>query len=266
MTKPGPEAGARTPGSAGAEPAHLSAGALRLVSYNIHKGIGGVDRRYRIERVIEVLAALRPDVALLQEVDEGAPRSRLDRQVDVIGDALGLPHRAYHVNVFLSRGHYGNAVLSRFPLDHQSNLDLTQRFRKRRGAEHVRFSVRAGDRPRRVWLYNVHLGLEEAERRRQLQHLLTWHSGHRVHADTAVVVAGDFNDVWRSLGGKVLEPAGFRGIANRPLTFPAFRPLRPLDALFVLGPVEIQRAEAPALKLARVASDHLPLSVALKFR
>lgn len=28
---------------------------MRLLSYNIHKGIGGQDRRYRLDRIIEVL-------------------------------------------------------------------------------------------------------------------------------------------------------------------------------------------------------------------
>ena len=49
---------------------------LRVVSYNIHKCIGGVDRRYEPERTAEVLRKLEADVLLLQEVDAGvvAPR------------------------------------------------------------------------------------------------------------------------------------------------------------------------------------------------
>ena len=48
-------------------------------------------RRYRPGRIIETLARYDPDVVLLQEVDDGVPRSRRDRQVDLLGDALGLP-------------------------------------------------------------------------------------------------------------------------------------------------------------------------------
>ncbi len=65
---------------------------FRLITYNIHRGIGGVDRRYRPERVIAALARCRPDVVLLQEVDEGARHSRRHRQVDLLGDALELHH------------------------------------------------------------------------------------------------------------------------------------------------------------------------------
>ena len=53
----------------------------------------------------------------------GVRESRDDsvtRQVDWLGDTLGLPYRAYQANVRLRHGgHYGNAILSRFPLhDH----------------------------------------------------------------------------------------------------------------------------------------------------
>ena len=48
---------------------------LRVVSYNIHKCIGGVDRRYDPARTVACLAHYAPDVVLLQEVDAGAKRS-----------------------------------------------------------------------------------------------------------------------------------------------------------------------------------------------
>ena len=40
---------------------------FRIITYNIHKGIGGVDRRYRLQRIIETIAHYRPDIALLRE-------------------------------------------------------------------------------------------------------------------------------------------------------------------------------------------------------
>ena len=69
------------------------------MTYNIHKGIGGVDRRYELNRVIEVLRSCEPDIAFLQEVDEGAPRSlggvKLEMGVDLSLESgeEGLPCR-----------------------------------------------------------------------------------------------------------------------------------------------------------------------------
>ncbi len=239
---------------------------LRVVTWNIHKGIGGVDRRYRPERVVEVLAECDADLVLLQEVDEGARRSRRDRQVDLLGDALGLGHRAYFPNHVLKQGHYGNAILSRFPLDHAENLDLTLPLKKKRGSLHARLTVTDGKRRARLWIHNVHLGLAEYERKRQLQRILDWQAGHRMSDRTTVLIGGDLNDVWNTLGPTVLEPAGFAGISIRPKTFPAVRPVRPLDAVFVRGPARITRAGAIVKPPARDASDHLPLVVSLRVR
>ena len=49
---------------------------FRIVTYNIHKGIGGIDRRYRPERIAETLAHYEPDIVFMQEVDDGVPRSK----------------------------------------------------------------------------------------------------------------------------------------------------------------------------------------------
>ena len=78
---------------------------FRVLSWNIHKGIGGVDRRYRPERTLEVIRHYRPDLVLMQEVDEGVRRSSFHRQVDVLGDALELRHRSYGPNVRVRRPH-----------------------------------------------------------------------------------------------------------------------------------------------------------------
>ena len=99
---------------------------LLIASYNIHKCIGGVDRRYDPARVCDAVGSPTPDILLLQEVDEGARRSRRHRQVDVLGDLFGLPHRAFFPNVAVrGGGHYGNAILSRFPITEVVNIDVT---------------------------------------------------------------------------------------------------------------------------------------------
>ncbi|MBL8840586.1 MAG: endonuclease/exonuclease/phosphatase family protein [Planctomycetes bacterium] len=233
---------------------------VRLASWNIHKGIGGVDRRYLPERIIEQLRALDADIVLLQEVDDGARRSRFDRQVDLLGDALRLPHRAWWPNHHLNVGRYGNALLSRLPFREPFNLSLTLPLHKKRAALHARFAV--DHLPHGLWIFNCHLGLAEAERRQQLRRILR-HIDEHHGSEEHVVIAGDLNDVWQQLGPAVLHPAGFRSVPRPPLTFPAFKPLRPLDRVFVRGSIGIARCERVEGLLARTASDHRPLYVEL---
>ncbi len=232
---------------------------FRLITYNIHKGIGGVDRRYRLERIVAVLARYEPDVVLLQEVAEGVPRSRRHRQVDLLGDALGLCHRAFQVNVKLRKGVYGNAILSRFPLSDVQDIDLTVPLKKRRRALVAHCRLGFDGHTSRLLIANLHLGLAALERRVQLRRLLRSDVLVHTHRDTAVIVAGDFNDVYGKLGRRLLEPAGFQPAAGRVKTFPAILPLRPLDRIYFRGRLKLVRSFAPRTAMARRASDHLPL-------
>ncbi len=93
---------------------------LRIMSYNIHKGIGGIDRKYKPERIINTIEYYKPDIIFLQEVDDGVPRSKSHIQVKLIADALGYKYYVFQANVFLRNGCYGNAILSHHPIiNHQ---------------------------------------------------------------------------------------------------------------------------------------------------
>lgn len=236
---------------------------LRLLTYNVHKCIGGLDRRYRPERVWGVIAPYEPDFVLLQECDEGARRSNGDRQVDLLGDLLGLRHRTFFPNVRVpGGGHYGNAILSRYPLTHTSNIDLTVRWTKRRSVLHARFRVRRNGKDeafRTVNVYNLHLGLSQVLRKMQLKTFLASQPFASHHPRTPLILAGDFNDVWGTLGKDLLEPVGFRGSAAPPRTFPAYAPVYALDGVYVRGDVDLVDVRRASSAVSRWASDHLPL-------
>lgn len=234
-------------------------GNLRLVTYNIHKGIGGVDRRYRLQRVIETLRHCQPDIALLQEVDDGVPRSRHHRQVDLLAEAVDLEHFAYQRNVSLSLGHYGNAVLSRYPITSTEHVDLTIPLKKRRRALVARCRVPVGQHTRSLLVVNVHLGLSSIERQMQLRRLLQRHPLAQTSRRLPVVIGGDYNDVYGNMGRRVMFAHGFASVGHRIRTFPAMLPVRCLDRIFYRGCLELGHAFASHSQLARQASDHLPL-------
>jgi endonuclease/exonuclease/phosphatase family metal-dependent hydrolase len=240
---------------------------LRLLTYNIHKGIGGVDRRYRPERITAVLGHYDPHIVLLQEVDDGARRSRRDRQAEMFAQALGMPHRAFFPNVRVrGGGSYGNAVLSRFPIVAASNIDLTYPGRKRRSALHAALHVTGphGGRSRTVHVFNLHLGLAGFEREWQLERFFANHPFAGLARRTPVIVGGDFNDVWGRLGPAFFKPAEFHVPEQPARTFPAWAPVRALDAVYVRGDLRVHHIYRSHLREARFASDHLPLSADLE--
>lgn len=232
---------------------------FRLMTYNIHKGIGGVDRRYRPERIVTTIARYRPDIVLLQEVDDGVPRSRFDRVVDLLGDALDFRHRAFQQNVTLRRGGYGNAILSRFPLSDVSDIDLTIPMKKRRRALVAHCELRWEHHSRSILLFNVHLGLAGFERAMQLRKILSSEALKHTRDSTATIIAGDFNDVWGSLGKAILEPQGFIPALGMTKTFPAILPMRPLDRVYFRGGLKLTHGFASHTRLSKRASDHLPV-------
>jgi endonuclease/exonuclease/phosphatase family metal-dependent hydrolase len=243
---------------------------IRVVTYNIHRAIG-VDRRFRPERIIRILHHHNPDVVLLQEVDEGAPRSRELDMARELAAELGFRHFAVGHNVSLRRGRYGNATLSRFPILRERNIDLSvETSWIRRGCQHTSIQPIEG-RPV-VEVFNLHLGLSARERQRQVELLARSSEFAGLGPDVPCLVAGDFND-WRSR----LRPAftnglgfhcatdrrsmGMRSLRKvRPLlTFPSFSPRGGLDRIYYRGPLRLLGVRRCRLQVSRLASDHLPV-------
>ena len=239
---------------------------LRMMTYNIHRAIG-VDRRFRPERIVEIVAHYAPDVLLLQEVDEGVPRSReMDLGRD-LADALGYPHFVVGHNVSLRKGRYGNATLSRYPILRERNIDLTIDSRKRRGCQHTTIEIeKAHGHPHKMDVFNLHLGLGSQERVRQIGHLVRSREFSELDPDQPSVIGGDFND-WRSLLHPIFTEILRFGIATHKgdsyngalRTYPSFSPRGGLDRIYYRGPIRALTAHTCRLRLSRVASDHLPV-------
>jgi len=240
---------------------------VRLLTWNIHKGIGGMDRRYAPGRITSVIAHYEPDVVLLQEVDDDCARSGGDRQVDLIADVLTLPHRAYGANVRLTRGRYGNATLSRWPILHGHNVNLTFGPKKARGALITDIDVEENGHHVRLHVVNLHLGLSGVERRWQAHRLLAAVRLEHLTRASRLIVAGDFNDWSGAVPRLLMSNYGLRCVTGRGTaatrTFPAWSPMGALDRVLVRGNVRCTKHYASRLDLARQASDHLPVVVEL---
>ena len=250
---------------------------IRVLTYNIHRAIG-LDGAFRPERIAAVVRHHDPDIALLQEVDHGAPRSRRLELARELSGLCEVPHYAAGYNVRLSEGQYGNATLSRWPIELEENLDLTIGRRKARGALYTRITATSPHAHPEVahplHVFNAHLGLSARERHRQIARLAQATPFAAIDTTAACVVAGDFND-WRSLlFDEFVRVLGFRcatttgeGRRRKVIrTFPTISARGPLDRLYVRGPLRVLDARTSRLRTARLASDHLPLIIDLETR
>src|SRR5687767_2391764 len=100
---------------------------LQILSFNIHKGIGWNTHKTTIPQLKSELDKLQPDILFLQEI--------LDSQLDALTSEI-WPYSAYGENVSHPRKCYGNAVLSKYPVTFNKNLDLSMHRYERRGMLH----------------------------------------------------------------------------------------------------------------------------------
>ena len=228
---------------------------LVVATYNIHSCVG-VDRRYDPDRVATVLRELDADIIGLQEV---GMRHRLAGGVEqhsYFAASTGLEAVASTLGRNY-RGRFGNALLTRFPVQSVRHIDLSVAGREPRGAIDAELVVEG----RRLRVVVTHLGLRAAERRQQIQRLLLALAAAPGGAE-ATVVMGDLNE-WRGRRGGI--PALDRRLGRAPArrTFPSWLPVLSLDRIYVDGSASIAALAVHRSALARLASDHLPLRAAL---
>ena len=226
---------------------------LRIVTYNIHRS-RGMDRRTRPERVAAVLREIGADIVALQEVVGAGPAGQ--SQIEEIGAALGMGWvmaSARHL-----RGHkFGNVVLSRFPIVHHAEYDLSWKSCEERCLQ--RADIQVNGRPLHV--YNVHLGTAILERRYQAQRLATIVSDR--HVAGPKIVLGDFNEWMKGLTTTLLssklKSVDLASYLKRRRTYPGLFPILHLDHIYYAGRLEVVGIALPRTRLSLVASDHLPL-------
>lgn len=231
---------------------------MRLLSWNIHKGIGGRDRRYSLQRIIECIHHERPDLVCLQEVDRLVRRSNFDDQPRVLGQTLNF-HSIFQANVPVANGTYGNLILSRWAVGSTHRISLKRGIRKSRGAQLIHVETPEGV----IHLVNTHLGLDERERHWQVKALLA-HQLFQSSQAVPTIIAGDFNDWRNTLAERSLATCGFQQVTSPPSefrSFPSWLPVGGLDKIFIRGNVTMIDARVVRTSLSRIASDHLPIIV-----
>lgn len=171
----------RIAGTANRSPSYSVPEVLRIVSFNLKHG-QAADRALALLRDTPQLATA--DIIALQEMDDAGVRT--------IAEGLGH-HYVYYPAVTQASGRYfGNALLSRWPIEQDGKLILPVRSLIT-GAQRiaVRATVRIG--PARVKVYSVHLAslrdVLPPDQQRQWAAVLE-------NADTSafpVIIAGDIN-------------------------------------------------------------------------
>jgi endonuclease/exonuclease/phosphatase family metal-dependent hydrolase len=231
---------------------------VRVATYNVHR-CRGLDRRTLPERTAEVLAAVGADVIAVQEMI--GPGRAAPGHAQALGAALGMGWVMAPARILRGRL-FGNVILSRFPIRHHAQVDLSWKTCEPRNAHRAELVVGGAA----LHVYNVHLGTALNERRYQAERLVTF--VHDRRAAGPKILLGDFNEWTRgrttTLLSERLSSVDLYPFLRRRRTYPGFFPILHLDHIYYEGHVEVLNVELPRTRKALVASDHLPLVADLR--
>lgn len=237
---------------------------IRIVTYNIHK-CRGMDRRVSPGRIARVLREIDADIVALQEVVRLPGEKAANDQSRHISSEAGYPHHCFGETRPLMGGIYGNATLSRWPVEYWISYDLSHARREPRGC------LRTDIRFHKTLLHvmNVHLGTGFMERRAQARTLLGPEVLERDDMKSPRLVVGDFNEWTRGLVTQMLSArfvsAELKPRPRRMRSYPGVMPVLHLDHIYYDPQLRLVDFYLHRSRLALVASDHLPLVAEFSF-
>ncbi|HZX92416.1 MAG TPA: endonuclease/exonuclease/phosphatase family protein [Rudaea sp.] len=217
-----------------------------IVSYNTHGGVG-MDRRFAPDRIARVLAEIGADIIALQELEL---RANGFDMLAYLQRETGF-HSIAGPTIRSTDRDFGNGLLSRFPIVSVAQVTLDVARREPRGA--IDALVDCGGAPLRV--IATHLGLRPSERRDQVKRLL---DTVRAGPSLPTVLLGDLNE-WLLRGRPLRWLHEHFGESPAHATFPSPLPLLALDRIWSSPASLLRRVRVHRSRLARRASDHLPL-------
>ncbi|WP_035601046.1 endonuclease/exonuclease/phosphatase family protein [Haloferula sp. BvORR071] len=232
--------------------ASVQAGELRVLSWNLHHGVGE-DDKLDLERIAKVISEQKPDLVALQEIDNKCRRSKSIDEAAELARLTGL-HVAFGKAMDFDGGAYGQAILSRFPIGdtqvHQLPGD---------GEPRIAFEAEVKIDGKPLRMVTVHLDhQQDARRLKQAETLAKALENHH----EPMILAGDFNDGPESAPLKAFA-AQWQAVPKKEpkLTCPAGKPSSEIDHIFLGG---LERKEDATVLQENVASDHRPVVAVIK--
>lgn len=241
--------------------------AIKVLTYNIHKGFDIYNREFVLHKIRDQLQKVDVDVIFLQEIlgQHQQHEARITgwpevSQFEFLADQL-WPHYAYAKNAIYSKGHHGNAILSKYAIEQFKNINVSRFSRASRSLLHG--IIQLPDVDLRLHVICVHLELIGFERKRQLN-ILKRYINESISDNEPIILAGDFND-WNGRMGLHFESdlamqEVYRAKQGKyARTFPSARPLLRMDRIYFRGVNLLKSACLSGLPWKQM-SDHLPLS------
>lgn len=230
---------------------YSDAQSIKVVTYNIQYG-KGQDGQINLKRTIDTLKEIDADIISLQEIERYSLRSSFEDQVNTIAKELSM-NGVFYPSIAYPGMYYGNAILSRFPINESFHLPLLSQHEDR---SMVLVDIQLSDE-QTVYVLNTHLGLDQEERARDIDTIYEL----LYTLDAAFILTGDLNStpdqneyaVWTDILNKSNKGRSIQSYYNREWQ---------IDYIFHSYHFKVLNSSVVESK----ASDHFPVTAVLELR
>lgn len=215
---------------------------IKVMSYNIHRGINN-NGKLDLDGIVNVIRESEANIIALQEVERFSVRTGFRDQIEYIADKLSMKY-AYGKSINILNGQYGNAILSKFPIE---DYEVSKLPSNGEGRTILRTGLNVYGY--RILFYSTHLGLDQGERDMQVEEIVRLIANNRY-----TILSGDFNSKADKLGAiteRYIDCAGF-GNNHEIATFEGKGLSERIDYIFVSKDFRVKKYDVQK----RDASDH----------
>lgn len=238
----------------------------RVLTYNIHKGFDTFGAKFILKQIKLALQETQADLCLLQEVvgenkkwQSKYPDHPNHTQFEFLADTV-WPYYSYGKNAVFTARHHGNAILSKYPVIFEKNMDLTLHRLEQRGFLHCQIQV--PDTQKKIDVINTHLNLRQSDRLKQINTVIKYIEKN-ISKNSPLIFGGDFND-WNFVVNNTLtqhieiSDSHYCLHQTYAKSFPSFMPFFSLDRMYFKN-MNLLNAEVFKSASWSKLSDHLPL-------
>jgi len=224
---------------------------MKIMSFNTQHCLNFKTKKIDFEVMANAILECGADIVGLQEMRGDGPDEEYTPQTEELSRLTGMTHYAFAPALHLSKGLYGNALLSRYPILSVENIPIPDPEGATKARRYETRCILKAKLACGLTVMVSHFGLNADERQNAVETVLK-----NIELEKCVLM-GDFN---AGPQDAVLDP--IRNVmkdtadlfATPLFSWPSDEPKYKIDYLFATPDLEVISADIPAI----VASDHRP--------
>ena len=232
---------------------------MKIMTFNTQHCLNFIKREIDFDIMADAIRRCGADIVALNEMRGAGSDPEYTAQTERLSELTGLEYFYFAKAIDVEGcGPYGNAILSRFPIESAETIAIPDPVEKTGVRMYetrciLRARIEGG-----LTVLVTHFGLNPDEQRSAVETVLN------NLADERCVLMGDFNatpdnEVLKPIRERMTDASDF--IEGNTLTFRSDCPDRKIDYVFVTKDVRVLCAEIPEI----IASDHRPHTATISY-